>query len=233
MAESGNLASASATEILAAEGAGREAGGRWLLRDVSLSVQAGDQLALVGPSGSGKTLLLRSLAMLDPLDTGRICWRGKEVHGGEIPKFRSRVIYLHQRPALSEGTVEENLRQPFSLTVHRGQQFDRQRHVKLLASLGRTEAFLAQQQRDLSGGEAQLVSLLRAMQFDPDVLLLDEPTAALDAEATAAVEKLLADWLAELTAERTTIWVTHDQQQAQRVARRLLHLRDGRLQGSE
>jgi putative ABC transport system ATP-binding protein len=224
------LATVGEAKILTAEGIGRKADDRWLLHDVSFALRAGDRLALVGPSGSGKTLLLRSLAMLDPLDTGKVCWRGQEVHGCDIPQFRSRVIYLHQRPALREGSVEENLRQPFSLATHRERQFDRRWHVERLATLGRTEAFLSQQQSDLSGGEAQLAALLRVMQLDPDVLLLDEPTAALDTDATAAVEQLLADWTNEQPLQRTTICVTHDPSQARRVANSMLHIRDGRLQ---
>jgi putative ABC transport system ATP-binding protein len=215
---------------LEAIGIGRKAGGRWLLCDVSFSVRAGQRLALVGPSGSGKTLLLRSLAMLDPIDTGEIRWQDKIVRGNEVPRFRSRVMYLHQRPTLLEGTVEENLRQPYSLGVHHDKHFDRRRIVALLESLGRPETFLAKQQRDLSGGEAQLSALLRAMQLDPDVLLLDEPTAALDAEATEMVELLVANWFEQQPSGRATVWVTHDHEQARRVSTSVLYTRDGELQ---
>lgn len=217
--------------MLEAIGVGRKAGDAWLLDDVSLSVCLGQRYALVGPSGSGKTLLLRSLAMLDPIDAGEIRWRGDVVVGKQVPTFRSRVVYLHQRPALLEGTVEENLRQPFSLRVHRDKQFDRARIVSLLDSMGRTNAFLSKQQRDLSGGEAQLTALLRAMQLDPDILLLDEPTAALDDDATELVESLVTNWLDRQSTDRATVWVTHDHEQARRVSATLLHIRDGRLIG--
>jgi putative ABC transport system ATP-binding protein len=208
---------------------GRKTGDGWLLHDISFSVHAGDRTALVGPSGSGKTLLLRSLAMLDPLDTGGIRWQGKTVRGNEIPKFRSRVIYLHQRPALIEGTVEDNLSEPFSFSAHRDKQFSRVQIVDLLESLGRGESFLAKQQRDLSGGEAQLTALLRAIQLSPNILLLDEPTAALDAEATKMVENLVEDWLKQRSEERATVWVTHDHLQARRVSTSMLQICGGRL----
>ena len=146
-----------------------------------------------------------------------------------MPAFRRHVMYVHQRPALREGTVEENLRIPFTLQGHRQRQFDTARIEALLAGLGRDRLFLAKQQRDLSGGEAQLTGLLRGLQLDPQVLLLDEPTAALDRQATAAVEKLVAGWLDEDPGGRATVWVSHDPEQSRRVARRLLHIADGRL----
>lgn len=210
---------------------GRKAGRDWLLKDVSFSVQEGQRLAVVGPSGSGKTLLLRSLALLAPVDAGDIRWWGKPVRGNIIPGYRSRIVYLHQQPALMEGTVEENLRLPFSLHVHRDKVFEPDRIVALLSSLGRNATFLSKQQRDLSGGEAQLTALLRAMQLDPDVLLLDEPTAALDPAATDMVEMLVSNWCDQKN-RRGTIWVTHDHQQAQRVSTRVLHIKAGRLHGA-
>lgn len=219
--------------MLETVGIGRKAGDRWLLDDVSLSVHAGQRLALVGPSGSGKTLLLRSLAMLDPVQAGEIRWHGKRVTGNEVPPYRSRVMYLHQQPGLLEGSVEDNLRRPYLLRVHRDKQFDRQRIVSLLESLGRSDAFLSKQQRDLSGGEAQLCALLRAVQLDPDILLLDEPTAALDAEATGTVERLVANWLDQQPDGRAIIWVTHGHDQARRVSLSVLHIRDGHLDGND
>lgn len=214
---------------LEAIGIERKAGGSCLLNQISLSVHGGDRLALVGPTGSGKTLLLRSLAMLDPVDAGEIRWQGKRVPGNEIPEFRSRVIYLHQRPALVEGTVEDNLRQPFSLQVHKKKPFRRERIVELLESLGRDESFLSKQQSDLSGGEAQLTALLRAIQLDPRILLLDEPTAALDSKATDMVETLVGQWLDEQPARRATAWVTHDREQARRISPTVLQIHDGKL----
>lgn len=215
--------------LLQATGLRRLANERALLDDVSLIIQGGDRIAIVGPTGSGKTLLLRSLAKLDPLDAGEIRWCGKLVWGNNMPEFRSRVIYLHQRPALLEGTVEDNLRQPFSLRIHKDKRFSRARIVELLESLGRDESFLSKQQRDLSGGESQLTALLRAIQLDPNLLLLDEPTAALDAGTTEVVEALVASWLKEQSTARATVWVTHDRQQARCVAKSVLQIREGGL----
>jgi putative ABC transport system ATP-binding protein len=217
--------------LLDARGLGRRHpnGEDWLLRDVSLTICPGERLAITGPSAAGKTLLLRALALLDRLDAGEILWGGKPIAPAEVPEFRRQVIYLHQRPALYEGTVEQNLRQPFSLRVHRGRRFDRDWLVGRLDSVGRSADFLEHFTRDLSGGESQIVALLRALQLMPRILLLDEPTAALDPETAQAAEQLVADWLAE-DAGRATVWVSHNLEQARRVADRTLRIVAGRLE---
>ncbi len=215
--------------IIDASGLRRHVGEQVLVDNVSVSIHGGDRISIVGPTGSGKTVLLRALAMLDPLDAGRILWRGKPIRGNSIPTFRSRVMYVHQRPALIEGSIEDNLRQPFTLKVHAGKWFDRDRIVELLGTLGREASFLAKHQRDISGGEAQLTALLRSIQLEPDVLLLDEPTAALDAKATATVEKLVSHWLAEKPSTRAMAWVTHDLEQSERIATTVLKIQKGSL----
>ena len=217
--------------LLDARGLGRRHpnGDDWLLREVSLTIRPGERLAIAGPSAAGKTLLLRALALLDHLDAGQLVWRGKPIAPADVPEFRRQVIYLHQRPALFEGTVVENLRQPFSLRVHRGRRFDRDWIISRLCSVGRNADFLEGFTRDLSGGEAQIVALLRALQLTPRVLLLDEPTAALDSETAQAAEQLVADWLAE-DAARATVWVSHNLEQARRVADRRVRLVAGRIE---
>ena len=202
----------------------------WLIRDVSFALHTGDRLAILGPSGAGKTVLLRALAMLDPLDAGSIHRRGHAVPGGAVPSYRKQVIYLHQRPALLDGSVEDNLRHPFTLGSHRGKRLDRERLLELLEYLGRDEAFLGKSSRDLSGGEAQIVALLRAVQLDPVALLVDEPTASLDQAAARSIEAIVDRWLAAGHGGRALVWVSHDRDQASRVTCRSLYLRAGRLE---
>ncbi|MHC4403564.1 MAG: ABC transporter ATP-binding protein [Planctomycetota bacterium] len=207
----------------------RPDGQGWLLEEVSFELRAGHRLAVVGPSGSGKTLFLRSLVLLDRLDEGEIRWLGRPIHRHEVPGLRRQVIYLHQRPALWEETVEDALRQPFSLALHRGRRFDRTEVVRRLQELGRDEAFLTKPLRDLSGGERQITALLRGIGLDPMVLLLDEPTAALDGSATQAVEALVGRWVAESPEPRALVWISHDETQAGRVADTTLRMQSGRL----
>jgi putative ABC transport system ATP-binding protein len=192
-------------------------------------VHPGDRLAITGPTGSGKTVLLRAVALLDPLDEGLIRYHGAPIDGESIPCYRKNVIYLQQRPALFKGSVADNLQRPFSLQVHRGKQFDRERILGLLAVLGRDTSFLDKSSRDLSGGEAQIVALLRALQLDPAVLLLDEPSASLDQGAGQAIEDLIRRWLEADSEARAFVWISHDPQRVSRVATRRLVIRCGQL----
>jgi putative ABC transport system ATP-binding protein len=215
--------------LLRACGLGRKNSGSegWLLRGVCFAVRPGDRLAVTGPSGSGKTVLLRALALLDPLDEGSIEWQGSSLSGAAIPAYRKQVAYLHQRPALFQGTVEDNLAYPFTLDSHRGKQFDRERVVGTLETLNRDGSFLDKASRDLSGGEAQLVALVRCLQLDPVMLLLDEPTASLDSATAETVEGILYRWQREVPFERATIWVSHDLEQAIRMSSRRLQMQAG------
>lgn len=201
----------------------------WLVDNVSLRLSAGERLALVGASGAGKTVLLRALALLDPLDEGEIRWRGEPVRRDQTPIFRRQAVYVHQRPALAEATVEAALRQPFLLRAYRRQGLDRERVLRWLEALGRDGSFLDKKVADLSGGESQIAMLVRAVQLDPVVLLLDEPTAALDRRTARAAEAMLNRWLVESADARAIVWVTHDPAQAQRVADRVLSIEAGRV----
>lgn len=205
---------------------------RLLLDQVELDVNGGDRIALEGPSGSGKSLLLRALSRLDPLDGGTVSWHETSISAMAVPRFRGHVMYFPQRAVLLEGTVESNLQRPFELQLHHNASYQRDLVLRYLARCQRGESFLAQRSRDLSGGEAQLVALIRGLQLCPDVLLLDEPTAALDSRTVRQIEQLLVDWFAEAPSERAWVWVTHDQTQASRIANRRLTIIQGRLHES-
>lgn len=216
--------------MLEARSISRRAGDRWLLRDTDLRIAGGERLALSGPSGAGKTVMLRALALLDPPSGGEIFFRGRRVEPGAAPAYRCRVAYLHQTPALADGTVEDNLRLPFALAAHRERSFDRAAAADLLGRLGKDEEFLGRRRRDLSGGEAQIVALVRLLQLAPSILLLDEPTAALDPDSAQRVRTLLRDWQAAEAGSRAYLWVTHDAALAGQVGERSLRLADGTLE---
>lgn len=213
--------------LLSARNLGRQVDGASLWQDLSFSIVAGDSVALVGASGSGKTLLLRTLSLLDPIQYGEVLWRDSSIT--EIPLFRSRCIYHHQRSSLPNGTVEEVLRQPFSLRQHADRKFDSNRIIRWLKHLDRDEHFLQKQVAKLSGGETQITSLLRALQLAPNVMLFDEPTSALDRSTALQVEQLIKEWLAESHQERAYVWVSHDAQQSQRIADQHWSLQDGAI----
>lgn len=198
-----------------------------LLSRISLKVEAGERIALLGPTGAGKTLLLRSLALLDPLTSGEIYWQGQRVEDGNIPAYRQQAIYLHQRATVFPGTVEDNLRLPFTFT---GTTHGYQSEIigRLLQLCHLDETFLKKPANRLSGGEAQQMALLRALQLDPKLLLLDEPTASLDGRSTESVENLLLTWLNDKPQQRACLWVSHNAAQAERIATRSITMKKGK-----
>ena len=234
MALSNKVQSSNVTErtnLIAVNNLGRRNGHDhgWLLRSITCEIHAGDRITIVGPTGSGKSLFLRSLSFLDAINVGRITWKGKPVAGNQVPIYRRAVMYLHQTPSVVEGTVEDNLRLPFSLQAYRRDTFDRSRVHELLKSLGRSEEYLASDAKNLSGGESQILAIVRALQLEPDVLLVDEPTSALDERTTQAVETLVLSWV-ERSALRAVVWVSHDQKQATRIGRRMWSMERGELE---
>ncbi|MDG2385409.1 MAG: ATP-binding cassette domain-containing protein [Pirellulaceae bacterium] len=200
----------------------------WLIRDVSMELSPSERVIVSGPSGSGKSVLLRVIAMLDPFEAGDIRWNGELVTDSEVPQFRSRVIYLHQRTPMFDGTVSDNLRMPFQLQQHQGRKYDEQMILGWLEVVDRDLSFLDRRTADLSGGERQIVSLLRAIQLKPQVLLLDEPTSAADQRTVASIERVVLNWLEQET-NHALIWVTHDSAQAERMGQRELQMDRGRI----
>jgi len=215
--------------LLRATGLGRRIADAWIWRGVEVELKAGESLAILGPTGAGKSLLLRCLAGLDAADEGEIAVDGRPLDEWRMPSYRARVVYLHQRPALWEGTVEDNLRAVFRLAAHRSRGYDHSDGLRWLAAFERDEAFLGKATGELSGGEAQIVALIRALGVEPSVLLLDEPTASMDVTVTRQAEELLKRWVHDAP-NRAIVWTSHDADQVRRVADRTLTL--GGAQGA-
>ena len=210
-------------QLLSAAGLERRLGDRLLWSRLDLSLAGGDRLGLVAPSGAGKTLLLRTLALLDPPQAGTFRLLGRPPAAWGLPRWRSMVLYLAQRPVAGGGTVESNLRAPWRFRTRRGRNgWSYERIASWLAARGRDPSFLSYDAERLSGGELQLLALLRALQFDPTVLLLDEPTASLDGATSAAFEAQLIGWLA--AAPRACVLISHDSEQLERFATRTQEL---------
>ncbi|MDE1164671.1 MAG: ATP-binding cassette domain-containing protein [Pseudomonas sp.] len=203
--------------------------GSVLLHPTDYRLNGGDRVAITGPSGSGKSVFLRALALLDAPSRGELLFKGHPVAPDHVPAYRSRVCYIAQKPGLLDGTVADNLRYPYGLKVFAKARFDLPTVQRLLAQAGKPAAFLDKHSADLSGGEAQVLALVRVLQLDPDVLLLDEPTAALDPASAAQVEQLVGAWFGQAPGTRAYLWVSHDPQQAQRVSNRQLNMIAGAL----
>lgn len=190
------------------------------VRDVSLSVDAGECVAILGPSGSGKSTLLRLIAGLEQPDSGTIQIGGKEVTN--VPPHKRGVAFVPQRPALyPHMTVRELIDSPVSRLPSPVSTTEVVRMLNL-------EPLLARRPHELSGGEQQRVSLARAVVRGASVWLLDEPFAALDPPFRAEFRHRL-----HLIAERcaaTILFVTHDPVDAWALGRRVGVLGDGRLQ---
>jgi putative ABC transport system ATP-binding protein len=203
--------------------------GQTLLQPTTFALRAGERVAITGPSGSGKSVFLRALALLDPIDAGRILWHGAPVERTAIPRYRRNVAYIRQRPALIDGSVEDNLRYPFELRAYRDVRFDRARAAGLAMQAGRGADFLGKRASELSGGEAQIAALIRVLQLAPEVLLLDEPTASLDPASSRAIEALVEAWFDAAPGAHASMWVSHDLEQAARMSERHLTMHAGVL----
>jgi UDP-glucose/iron transport system ATP-binding protein len=188
-----------------------------VLRDVSLSIPYGST-ALLGPSGSGKSTLLRLLNRLADPDAGVVRFHGTDVRELDPLDLRRRVGLVPQLPAPVPGSVADNVR--FGPRLE-GRDVDPEPPVRLA---GLDPSFLDRDASRLSVGEQQRVMLARALALEPEMLLLDEPTASLDADATAAVEHALRN-LHDLS----YVLVTHNAEQADRLTERTIRLEQGRV----
>jgi len=204
------------TPLLEARGLGRQVEGRWLWRNLDLRLAREDVGILVGPSGAGKSLLFRTLCGLDLPDEGEVLVGGTPLPQLDRPAVRARVLLLSQDPVIVPGSVRRNLEIPFQLGAHAARDFPDEEFLHhQLRQLRKTPDFLERSHEVLSGGEAQIVAFLRVLFLDPDVLLLDEPTANLDPESAAAVEKVMRRWVAG--PNRAILWSSHDPAQAERM----------------
>ncbi len=193
--------------------------GKPLLHEVSLTLEPGRRTVILGPNGAGKSLLLRLAHGLLQPTSGRIVWAAVD-----RIDHRPRHALLFQRPVLLRRSARANVIHALALAGH-GYRERRQRADAALARFGL--AGLADRPASvLSGGEQQLLALARAAALEPEVLFLDEPTAALDPAATAKIEAMLD----ALHADRVRIvMTTHDLGQARRLADEIAFMHQGRL----
>jgi ABC-type iron transport system FetAB ATPase subunit len=171
-----------------------------------LEIAPGRPLFLTGPTGCGKSLLLRALADLDPVDGGTVRLDGRDRAEFRPTEWRRRVLYVHQGAPRLAGTVRGNVARIVALGTGGAGAVDR-----VLGEVGLAPEADAGR---LSGGEAQLLALARALCAGPDVYLLDEATTGLDG---AALERVLGIVTERLRAGKCVLWVTHDERIATRL----------------
>lgn len=200
-------------------------GERVVLDLPALEIEHGEIVAMVGPSGSGKSTLLRLLNFLERPTTGTITFRNHTTNGtGDVPlELRRQVTTVFQRPVLLNTSVIHNVAYGLQL---RGVRDGRHLAEAALAAVG-LAALAGAHARTLSGGEMQRAALARAMVIQPQVLLLDEPTANLDPHNVALIERAILDM--HQRHQTTVVLVTHNVFQARRLAQRVLFLLDGRV----
>ncbi|MFM1777420.1 MAG: hypothetical protein RL741_38 [Actinomycetota bacterium] len=195
-----------------------------VLSDVSFSVNDGKLLTILGASGGGKTTLLRLIAGFDSLDAGAIFMNGREVSSSNmtVPPEKRNVGFVPQESALFPHlSVHKNIGYGLS---HLKSRAKNDRVAELLDLIGMSELGNAKPEK-LSGGQRQRVAIARALAPNPDILLLDEPFAALDAQLRSRLRDDVRAILSK--AKATAILVTHDQEEALSIADQVAILRDG------
>ena len=198
------------------------------LKDVSLRVPTGELIALLGPSGSGKTTLLRIIAGLDAADSGTVLFHGEDATSQSVRDRRVGFVFQHYA-LFRHMTVFENV--AFGLKVRprklRPPEGEIRAKVLALLKLVQLDWLATRYPSQLSGGQRQRVALARALAVEPKLLLLDEPFGSLDAK----VRKELRRWLRRLHDELhiTSVFVTHDQEEALEVADRVVVMHEGQI----
>ena len=208
-----------------AEGISKRFGEFVALEDVTLDVPEGGLTALLGPSGSGKSTLLRIVAGLETPDAGAVRIAGNDVTNAR-PQERGIGFVFQHYAAFAHMTVSGNV--AFGLKIRKRKPAEvRARVEELLALVGLTQ-WAEQRPHQLSGGQRQRMALARALAVEPQVLLLDEPFGALDANVRAELRR----WLRRLHDEQgvTTVLVTHDQEEAMEVADTIAVMNKARIE---
>ena len=216
-------ARAACAVALEARNLSRAVAGKTLVSDITVQVRQGEVLAVLGSSGAGKSSFLRLLNRLDEPTAGTVLVGGRDYREMAPPELRRRVGMVMQSAWLFPGDVTANI--AFGPRQH-GQLVSAAQIAALLERVG-LPGFERRDVAGLSGGEAQRVSLARALANSPEALLLDEPTSALDDTSERAIEELVLGIIRER--RMSAVIVTHKTAQARRIADRAMILEAGRL----
>lgn len=207
----------------------KEYSGKKALNDVNLRVQSGEIFAVIGPNGAGKTTLLRLLALLDEPSSGTISFDGVTVDYSAKVRLalRRRMGMVFQQTVLFNMSVFDNV--AYGLKIRGLDERSTEKKVKETLELVQLVGFERRNALSLSGGEAQRVALAQALVTEPDLLLLDEPTANLDPKNLSIIEEVLS-WM-NREKKVTLVMTTHNMLQAENLAARVALLLNGKIEG--
>src|SRR5580704_10197679 len=227
----GNVQHHGSAPVVAVEDVHKTFGSHRVLNGISLCVSRGETLAVLGRSGTGKSVLLRLIIGLVEPDSGSIHIAGQDIAGlglDRLGEIRKKMGFLFQHAALYDSlTVAQNVAFPLQHHKREMSKSERDERVKaLLAEVG-METALEKMPSDISGGMQKRVGLARALVLEPDILLLDEPTAGLDPISSAEIDDLVLKLQAEH--HMASIVVTHDLHSAKTIADRLALLNEGNV----
>ncbi len=200
--------------------------GRDALRINSLDIKSGETLAIVGPNGAGKSTLLLALAGLVTPSHGQITFNGKSISQMNDLEYRRKISFVFQDPLLLDLSVENNI--ALGLKFRSIDKDETRSRVHRWSQALGVDSLLGRRASQLSGGEAQRVSLARAFILEPELLLMDEPFSAVDPPTRAQLLKDLSNLLSGN--DRTTIFVTHNLKEAAQVGGRMAVIIDGKLE---
>ena len=188
----------------------------------SLDLQPRRIYALTGPNGAGKSTLLRTMALLTLPQRGKVRIHGAD--SGSLAQLRRKVTLVEQSPYLLEGSVYDNL--AFGLKLRGMCRQEKKGRIEAVLAMVGLDGFERRKTCNLSGGEKQRVALARALVLEPELLLLDEPTANIDSEGLQAFEALLSKLPGYGV---TVVFATHDLSQPGRLGGEVLRIENGRL----
>jgi tungstate transport system ATP-binding protein len=197
-----------------------------VLKNVNVGIEKGEVFALIGPTGVGKTTLLRLIGFLEAPTAGRIYFDGIDINASGKVKLgmRRRIAFVLQRPVVFDMSIYDNI--ACGLKWRGKKRWEIKAKVDYLLEVTGLSAFRHKNARLLSGGEAQRVAIARALAVEPEVLLLDEPTANLDPVSISRIEQLISHMARQ---EMMIIMATHDMAQGQRLADRIGVLVNGEM----